>query len=215
MDAGWVETRAPDKTGTFHYASNAMLERVPGIGSTIYEREQVKKKREKEREVVGAKGDSQGREEKRSVKETWGGWRIGKGCFVISWSSPRVPSCVLNHFPVDSAVCNPIISVSPPGKLLFYSRTTRAPDVPCTTYSRSLFFFFFPFSFHSLFRLRREVDFHSAGAHEFFFPTTSRSFSQSLARARPFRSIRLYRREFFRLPKTGSTDSKTGWMERE
>lgn len=47
-------------------------------------------------------------------------------------ASPRAPSCVLNHFPVDSAVCNPIIGVSPPGKLLFYSRTTRAPDVPCT-----------------------------------------------------------------------------------
>lgn len=45
-------------------------------------------------------------------------------------ASPRAPSCVLNHFPVDSAVCNPIIGVSPPGKLLFYSRTTRAPDVP-------------------------------------------------------------------------------------
>lgn len=50
-------------------------------------------------------------------------------------ASPRAPSCVLNHFPVDSAVCNPIIEVSPPGKLLFYSRTTRAPgvyrDIPC------------------------------------------------------------------------------------
>lgn len=50
-------------------------------------------------------------------------------------ASPRAPSCVLNHFPVDSAVCNPIIGVSPPGKLLFYSRTTRAPgvyrDIPC------------------------------------------------------------------------------------
>lgn len=44
-------------------------------------------------------------------------------------ASPRAPSCVLNHFPVDSAVCNPIIGVSPPGKLLFYSRTTRAPGV--------------------------------------------------------------------------------------
>lgn len=47
-------------------------------------------------------------------------------------ASPRAPSCVLNHFPVDSAVCNPIIGVSPPGKLLFYSRTTRAPGVPYT-----------------------------------------------------------------------------------
>lgn len=50
-------------------------------------------------------------------------------------ASPRAPSCVLNHFPVDSAVCNPIIGVLPPGKLLFYSRTTRAPgvyrDIPC------------------------------------------------------------------------------------
>lgn len=40
--------------------------------------------------------------------------------------NPQALSCVLNHFPVDSAVCNPIIDVSPPGKLLFYSRT-------CTT----------------------------------------------------------------------------------
>lgn len=47
-------------------------------------------------------------------------------------TSPWIPSCVLNHFPVDSAVCNPIIGISPSGKLLFYSRTTQVPDVPCT-----------------------------------------------------------------------------------
>lgn len=44
-------------------------------------------------------------------------------------ASPRALSCVLNHFPVDSAVCNPIIGVSPPGKLLFYSRTSPATGV--------------------------------------------------------------------------------------
>lgn len=93
-------------------------------------------------------------------------------------ASPRVPSCVLNHFPVDSAVCNPIISVSPPGKLLFYSRTTRAPDVPCTAHSRSLFppsSFLLPvFTFHSLFYLRREVNFNSTNVREHsFFPTAS------------------------------------------
>lgn len=56
-------------------------------------------------------------------------------------ASPRAPSCVLNHFPVDSAVCNPIIGVSPPGKLLFYSRTTRAPDVLSCTAIFPLFLF--------------------------------------------------------------------------
>lgn len=66
-------------------------------------------------------------------------------------ASPRAPSCVLNHFPVDSAVCNPIIGVSPPGKLLFYSRTTRAPgvyrDIPCLP--------FLPSPLPSSLRLRR------------------------------------------------------------
>lgn len=71
-------------------------------------------------------------------------------------ASPRAPSCVLNHFPVDSAVCNPIIGVSPPGKLLFYSRTTRAPDVlRVPRYSPSFSFFlhcFFSPVFLRLFR---------------------------------------------------------------
>lgn len=50
LDAGWIETRAPDRTGKLHYASNAMLDRIPRIGSTIYEREQVKKEEKRERE---------------------------------------------------------------------------------------------------------------------------------------------------------------------
>ena len=64
-----------------------------------------------------------------------GGWNRSGGLKGVArniLASPRAPSCVLNHFPVDSAVCNPIIGVSPPGKLLFYSRTTRAPGVPYT-----------------------------------------------------------------------------------
>lgn len=78
-------------------------------------------------------------------------------------ASPRAPSCVLNHFPVDSAVCNPIIGVSPPGKLLFYSRTTRAPDVlRVPRYSLSFSFF-----------LRR-----------FFSPVSLRSFRSSSPRSR-------------------------------
>lgn len=59
-----------------------------------------------------------------------GGWRKGVPRNILT--SPWIPSCVLNHFPVDSAVCNPIIGISPSGKLLFYSRTTQVPDVPCT-----------------------------------------------------------------------------------
>lgn len=47
---------------------------MPGIGSTIYEREQVKKERERKREVMGrGEGELAGvenREEKRSAKET-------------------------------------------------------------------------------------------------------------------------------------------------
>lgn len=58
-----LETRAPDRTGMLHYASNAMLERIPGIGSTIYEREQVERERER--------GSLRGME-KRNAKETRG-----------------------------------------------------------------------------------------------------------------------------------------------
>lgn len=69
-------------------------------------------------------------------------------------ASPRAPSCVLNHFPVDSAVCNPIIGVSPPGKLLFYSRTTRAPgvyrDIPCLPSPRPVLVSLPPTLFYSL-----------------------------------------------------------------
>lgn len=70
-------------------------------------------------------------------------------------ASPRAPSCVLNHFPVDSAVCSPIIGVSPPGKLLFYSRTTRAPDVPVYRDILRLFLslFLYYFSLPASFRL--------------------------------------------------------------
>lgn len=70
-------------------------------------------------------------------------------------ASPRAPSCVLNHFPVDSAVCSPIIGVSPPGKLLFYSRTTRAPDVPVYRDILPLFLslFLYHFSLPASFRL--------------------------------------------------------------
>lgn len=61
LDAGWVETRASDGTGTLHYASNAMLERVPGIGSAIYEREQVQ--RERKRDGGGGEGARGGGEQ--------------------------------------------------------------------------------------------------------------------------------------------------------
>lgn len=82
-------------------------------------------------------------------------------------ASPRAPSCVLNHFPVDSAVCSPIIGVSPPGKLLFYSRTTRAPDVPVY---RDILRLFLSLSF-SLLLL-------SAGFFSPVFLRPSRSFSR-------------------------------------
>lgn len=99
-------------------------------------------------------------------------------------ASPWTPSCVLNHFPVDSVVCNPIIGVSPPGKLLFYSRTTRASDVPCTavfslplsrpevmlSLSLSLVAFHFPRWFHSF---PAKVGFNPVGAREFSFPIAS------------------------------------------
>lgn len=118
-------------------------------------------------------------------------------------ASPRAPSCVLNHFPVDSAVCSPIIGVSPPGKLLFYSRTTRAPDVP--VYRDILRLFLSPFLYYfSLLRLlfacfpstvsllfpdRTKVDFSRT-----FFPPQlpfHRLHAQFCAPARLFRSIRL------------------------
>lgn len=99
-------------------------------------------------------------------------------------ASPRAPSCVLNHFPVDSAVCNPIIGVSPPGKLLFYSRTTRAPgvyrDIPCLPSPRPVlvsppptFFYSLPSSPFDRRRLRC-----SSKSIFFFFPPP-RPFSSS------------------------------------
>lgn len=114
-------------------------------------------------------------------------------------TSPWIPSCVLNHFPVDSAVCNPIIGISPSGKLLFYSRTTQVPDVPRVP-RYSLFLSFSPSSpicpLHS-FPGSIQVDFNSTGAREFFFPTASRSFAQPRKRIRLFRSIKPYCREFY------------------
>lgn len=68
-------------------------------------------------------------------------------------TSPWIPSCVLNHFPVDSAVCNPIIGISPSGKLLFYSRTTQVPDVPCTTIFSLFLSLLLPFARFTLFPL--------------------------------------------------------------
>lgn len=117
-------------------------------------------------------------------------------------ASPRAPSCVLNHFPVDSAVCSPIIGVSPPGKLLFYSRTTRAPDVPVYRDILRLFLslFLYYFSLPASFRL------FSFDRLSLLFPTAPKSTSavlfppqlpfhrlhaQFCAPARLFRSIRL------------------------
>lgn len=117
---------------------NAMLEKVPGIESTFYEREQVQ--RERKRRKGG--GEQGGKEERQGNASERGRRTAGrKGVLRNILASPRVPSCVLNHFPVDSAVCNPIIGVSPPGKLLFYSRTTRAPDVPRCSFSLFLSLF--------------------------------------------------------------------------
>lgn len=100
-------------------------------------------------------------------------------------ASPRAPSCVLNHFPVDSAVCNPIIGVSPPGKLLFYSRTTRAPgvyrDIPCLPSPRPVLVSPPPTLFYSLpsFPFDRRRLRCSSKSIFFFFPPP-RPFSSSL-----------------------------------
>lgn len=117
-------------------------------------------------------------------------------------ASPRAPSCVLNHFPVDSAVCSPIIGVSPPGKLLFYSRTTRAPDVPVYRDILRLFLSLF-FSTTSLYRLLFAC---FPSTVSLLFPTAPKSTSavlfppqlpfhrlhaQFCAPVRLFRSIRL------------------------
>lgn len=107
--------------------------RRAGIGSTICERQQVKRERNREGGVRKRDKETQRSVEKVREKERRERIRTAvnrEGVARNILASPRAPSCVLNHFPVDSAVCNPIIGVSPPGKLLFYSRTTRVPDVP-------------------------------------------------------------------------------------
>lgn len=122
--------------------------------------------------------------------------RIGMPRNILT--NPWIPSCVLNHFPVDSAVCNPIIGISPSGKLLFYSRTTQVSDVPCTAIFSFPFFLSSICSLHS-FPASIQVDFNSVGARELFFPIVSRSFAQSRERANSsiFRFIKPYRREFY------------------
>lgn len=174
LDAGWIETRAPDRTGKLHYASNAMLDRIPRIGSTIYEREQVKKEEKREREEEeGEKGKlREWREEKRSAKETRAkegkGWRVGKGCFVISWRVRGFRHVCLITFQSTRQSATPLSASHHPEN---YSFILEQLELPIFRIPRSLsLFFFFPFSFHSLFCLRREVDFNSAGAREFFFP---------------------------------------------
>lgn len=119
-------------------------------------------------------------------------------------ASPRAPSCVLNHFPVDSAVCSPIIGVSPPGKLLFYSRTTRAPDVPVYRDILRLFLSLFLLlllllsaGFFSPVFLRPSRSFsrpHQSRPQPYFFPPQlpfHRLHAQFCAPVRLFRSIRL------------------------
>lgn len=109
---------------------------------------------------------------RRRESEEMGGQRKGVPRNILT--SPWIPSCVLNHFPVDSAVCNPIIGISPSGKLLFYSRTTQVPNVPCTTiFSLFLSLRLLPFYPLHSFPASIQVDFNSTGAREFFFPTAS------------------------------------------
>lgn len=103
-----------------------MLEKVLSIGSTSIKNIRRKGGMENIGETERQWGDSG---EPRC--EEIGGQRKGVPRNILT--SPWIPSCVLNHFPVDSAVCNPIIGISPSGKLLFYSRTTQVPNVPCTT----------------------------------------------------------------------------------
>jgi len=57
-----------------------------------------------------------------------GGGRSGKGWLVISWRVRGLRHVCLITFQSTRQSATPIIGVSPPGKLLFYSRTTRAPD---------------------------------------------------------------------------------------
>lgn len=115
-------------------------------------------------------------------------------------ASPRAPSCVLNHFPVDSAVCNPIIGVSPPGKLLFYSRTTRAPDVLSLVYRdippppspppTPLLFACFPWLVSLVSASADRVSTSPGGCFFFFLLDRLYSYAQFCAPVRLFRSIR-------------------------
>lgn len=130
-------------------------------------------KRERERKRPRRVEEMREKERRERIRTAAGRKGVARNIL----ASPRAPSCVLNHFPVDSAVCSPIIGVSPPGKLLFYSRTTRAPDVPgVPRYSSSLSLSF------SLLLL-------SAGFFSPVFLRPSRSFSrphQSLDLSRTF-----------------------------
>lgn len=151
----WVlagSKHAPNRTGKLHYASNAMLDRIPRIGSTIYEREQVKKegKREGER---GREREVAGMEEKRSAKETRAkegrGWRVGKGCFVISWRVRGFRHVCLITFQSTRQSATPLSASHHPEN---YSFILEQLELPIFRIPRSLFLFFFFFLF-SLFIL--------------------------------------------------------------
>lgn len=190
---------APNRTGKLHYASNAMLDRIPRrIGSTIYEREQVKKEETREGER-GREREVAGMEEKRSAKETRAkerrGWRVGKGCFVISWRVRGFRHVCLITFQSTRQSATPLSASHHPENYSFILEQLELPIFRIPR-SLSLFFFFFPFSFFTLYSAFAEKSILTLLANS-FFPTTSRSFAQSRARARLFRSIRLYRCEFF------------------
>lgn len=140
--------------------------------------------------------DARGKERRERIRQAG---RKGMARNILA--SPRAPSCVLNHFPVDSAVCNPIIGVSPPGKLLFYSRTTRAPDVlspslSCTAIFPSLSsdtassFRLFSLARSARFREHARVSTSPTTVPFFFLDRLSTSYAQFCAPVRLFRSIR-------------------------
>lgn len=119
---------------------NAMLEKVPGIESTFYEREQVQREREREGKGV------ENREEKRSAKETrakeGGERRVGKGCFVISWRVRGFRHVCLITFQSTRQSATPLSASHHPENYSFILEQLGLPmyrDVRSLSFSLSLF----------------------------------------------------------------------------
>lgn len=151
------------------------------------------------------------REEKRSAKETRAKEGRGKGCFVISWRVRGFRHVCLITFQSTRQSATPLSASHHPEN---YSFILEQLELPMFRVPRSLFLSSssssrFRFTLYSA-STEKSILTQPMLANSFFPDHISQLCSIPCRRARLFRSIRLYRCEFFRFPETGSTGSRTG-----